>query len=199
MAKILTSETAARWINTAETGDLEVDLNFNIQTGDAIVINAVDVAITLGATTAANSEVAGTLGLALTIDAQASDIPGFSAADEFDANSMGGPGMFLFMDFAWQIAFAEATESGAITMLPQTAAWDWRALDVDKRPLTTEIMRGLVNVLAVAIGFDLAMTIWYQRVQLEKGDLGILQPGTRIIRFPVIGQTGTAGRVGRIF
>lgn len=199
MVDIITSEAKARQIQTAVGADIDTVLNFAIPVGDAIVINGVELTIADGSPTqVAVAEAAGTVILALTSDAAPGDFVALGEGSAFAADPGGGAGAFLYADYSMIIDPMEATETGTISMQSLQYAWDWRAMDVDRRPLTTEIMNFIVAISTVGINMDMAMTIAFQRVRLTKGDLGLLQPGTRIIRIPEVPAVGVSGRVGRI-
>jgi len=197
---VLTTEIKARALQSAIAADVASNLDFSIPVGDAIVINGIEIQAVLGtAVIQAVAEGNGTLALCLTPDGVATDVPGISDTTTFDVNPLGGVGGILFFDYSFILNPMEATETGVTSFTaPPVAIWNWRSLDVMKRPITTEFMRVLINTMAVAVTVDFAITLSYQRIRLHKGDFGLLQPGARIIRFPDIPEGGFDGLVGRI-
>jgi len=198
MVTVLTSEAQGRVIQTAEAADFKFPMDFAIPTGDAIVVNGLSILVMPGSPDTAAGQSAGTILVSLTTDGAVANIPSFGGVDEFDANAMGGTGGLAYMDYSFLWMFPEATETGGLALNSNVGIWDWRSLPVNDRPLTTEIMEFAATLEIAALNMDFTMTIAYQRVHLTQADLGPLQPGNRIIRFPNIPEAGWTARIGRV-
>jgi len=196
MVDLLTSELTAINQLVAEAADGVQNLDLNIVQGNVAVINGVDMLAQLTTQAGGDSESSGVIGFSLTTDPDAGDLTDWEAGgDVAVAIEAAGGGVVAVFPYQFQV---DLLTSGMYVAVPQRARWDWRGMDVDRRPSTTEITRLLHAVSLSSTDIDVRIQIYYQIARLTPTELGRFPLGQRVLRLPSPEPRGTAGPAGRV-
>ncbi|HIA04559.1 MAG TPA: hypothetical protein EYN66_22130 [Myxococcales bacterium] len=176
-----------------------LDLDVGAGVGQVVIVNGAQV--TIGPAENPAQEVGeiseGTWALCLTNDVTAGDIGAAFGQTGTDANEADNLA-FAVQDYSLRFGM---TSSGATHVWSRTWAFNYRALEFTRRPMSNVTMRFVFENVTSSLEYDVGVLIYYQLAQLEDGDLNlgsILPVGARVVRNMQIPDEGIQGPVGLI-